>query len=1247
MRLKKLILQGFKSFADRTEFDFEAGGLTCVVGPNGCGKSNVLDAVKWVLGEQRPTSLRGREMTDVIFSGTVRRAPMGLCEATLLFDNQDRTLPIEEDLVQVTRRVFRTGETDYLLNGKAVRLKDFRDLFAGTGLGPGGYAFLEQGKIDSILASNPVDRRRVFEEAAGISRFRARKHECELKLAKLEENLARLGDVVEEVQRQVRSLRVHAGKARSHRELSERLAAVQRTFHLHRHRALVLESAEHHAALGALQADRAEAEAARDRQRVEVEAADAGVAAVLAASAELRARHAELSERARSAAERCRDQERYLQDLEARERARSDEAMESGAARERLQAELVMVRRERDILVRELERAKSLLALEVGQVQALRARGESLLERRVASEEAERERAAGAADLARQEARLDAEIHHRDRRVAELSNRRVLLAAERHELRRRVEERTQALAARGEQVAQRRAEMALAEERAARAEDEVQAAEDRLREIEAELGRRQARRDVLESLLRRQEGLDAGTKAILQEKATNPGFLPGFRGLLLDLFDVELGSARAIEAALGDAAVAIVVDRGEDALQGLRFLVGRGLGSSLFLPLDRLPRVSPVLPAGVQARDPAAAAALGALLQGLSVVSRERFEDVLAGAAAGAPLLVSEDGLRLEADRLLCLPRGGEAQGLVVLRAERLALDRRIPEIRAEAEAARARLAELRAGREEAREQLRSLHLALVREEGAAARLDQELLGAMAEIERKEEEQRIVEGEVQAAAEEAVQLRAGLERVGAERTLCEEERARLRSGLADLDAEQARHAEELDRAQSSWQAAQVSVATAEERSLALDAREADLERSLAEAVRRGETVLAEVAEVARLLARVREEAGREAARLAEAQVQLDGAVAALADREQELEAARSVLAARRQEVEATDRRLAAIQDRIAAAREREGEIRAAAQALEERVQAEHGIPLDELERACPMPPDQGFDFEQAEAEIRELRERIFRLGTVNHAAIEELEAAEARERFILAERTDLERGREELRGILRGIEAESTALFLATFGKVREHFSAIFRRLFGGGKADILLEDESRPLESGIEIKARPPGKELRSITLLSGGERSMTAVALLFAIFRAHPAPCAFLDEVDAALDEDNIERFVRMVEESRGENQFIVITHSKRTMEHADLLYGVTMPERGVSRRVAVRLEQVDEQGRIGRLEAVQEEALPAGATLAASEPLPGSAAEPRTQPLERSPAPPRPLEAPMLARRQRAQSGDEASA
>ena len=1191
MRLQRLSVHGFKSFADRTEFVFEGGGLTCIVGPNGCGKSNVIDAVKWILGEQRPTSLRGREMTDVIFNGTVRRPPMGLAEGTLVFENKARVLAEDSDEVQVTRRVFRTGETEYLLNGRAVRLKDVRDLFAGTGLGNGGYGFMEQGKIDAVLANNPQDRRRVFEEAAGISRFRTRRHETELKLQKVDENLSRLADVVEEISRQIRSLKLHAGKARSYRELTEKLRQVQGRFALARMKALAAAEAEIAAKLSGLYAQRDAAQEAREGAKTQSLTVEGELSTTVESVAQAREEHATLAGRLSSLRETSALQRRYAEDAEARLKTRRNDAAEAHRVAEELTEEEIVIRREAEVLARDVQSTAQLFGAESQRLQQARQESAECTQERIVAEKGLGGVERGIAGAAADEARAEVDLSSQRNTLAACAERQQRVLAGVEDRKRLLGERSGTQGEHTTVLEQRRAGLTNSELDVERLESESSRAHEDLRRIEGDLGRAQARKDVLANTLRRGEGLNEGTLAILAERARRPEFLAGFRGLLLNLFEVEFQDARGVEAALGDAAAALVVADGAEAVEGLRFLREKRLGGAIFLPLDRFQQSEGNLPAGVRASTREIGNVLGALLDGVRVLGRDEFEQELRAGAGSGAMLVSADGDVLRAGRMLSTPRGGHASaGLVTLQAEARRLDKRLVTMVEERDAAKQRSVAVLAQRDSARVLVRELSVSLVKAEGDAARLDQEVLRLVNEMERLSQDRELLLAEEARARDaiEAAELR--VEQTASEHARLLEGRLSAQSRLeAAREREQAQSLE-VDRVQQAVHEVRLAAAKFAEKLDAARARQVFLAAAIRDTRDRGTAATEEEAELARTIQRTRAAYEQEVQEAAGVEASLAGVAQGLAAAEQGADQVRERMRAAAAILESAEKCLGVLAESIAEVRASEGANKAALESLHSHVRDDLGIDLTDFERReaeraealQDVAPAEPTD-EVLETEVRELKERIQRLGNVNLAAVEELESAEQRFEFIVRERDDLVKSKEHLLRVLKSIEEQSTQLFLDTFNAVREHFSVVYRRLFGGGRAEIALETPETPLESGIEIRAKPPGKELQSISLLSGGERSLTAVALLFAIFRAHPAPCAFLDEVDAALDEENTERFVRLVAEWREKSQFIVVSHAKRTMEHADRLFGVTMPERGVSRRVSVRIEQIDEQGNL----------------------------------------------------------------
>ena len=1190
MRLKRLELFGFKSFAERTVLDFETA-LNGIVGPNGCGKSNVVDAVRWVLGETRPTSMRGDEMADVIFKGSASRPPLSVAEVTMVLDNDRGVITERGPEVSVTRRVFKGGEGEYLIDGIKVRLKDVREMLFDTGLGSRGYSVLEQGRIDAVLSANPVDRRSIFEEAAGISRYRQRRKEAENRLKRVEADLVRLEDVVGELEKRSRSLKVQAGKARRFVEARDawRVEGVR----LARHQIWGLERD-----LTELAAEIASLEGRETALRAEREGAEGKVQ------------------------EREREQEALSGEVERLAAGASELAGDVRALDERVTQLAARVTAWEASAVEEQERGREL----EGRLGERReeARG---LDEELAALDAE---AAEAAERAEREAAAVRELQQRygeARRSAEARGERVLeLLHERTSARNTVEHLGQALAPLDERLERARersaeaaANLAAAQATEAEAARAAQAAEVSLAEgqerrsnfereadeLEREVTRLDGERGTLElertrlssrveSLLDRErelEGLDAGARALMEgaEASDGPALVGALRGLVADHLRTDSEHARALDSVLGARAQAVVLADPADAVTVLAWLKERERGLvSLALPgalgraavetvpeevLSR-PGVSGVLRAAVE---PAAGfeALCDVLLSGVVLV-----DDVETGLAlvADFPALrfVTVGGDRIEAGGVV----GGHrevAQGPVGRRS--FAAD-----LEAEVQRADGRIAELSATLE---------GVALAREEKR-----RDLDGLLEEL--ASQRQRLAEsrGAEEGARARAADLAEAAELFRREEQGIEEERRRL--GTEEVEA-QAR----LHRAEGAFEAENRALEEAEGLRSELEAKREELGRTESQA---------------------RIEATRVAARIEAARGRQGDLKRQTAELEAELERARrlaqehhsSSASGRRESEDLAERRVDLLErrgeteERLEALRGRERDGRAAIDELRRRsetvtrdleaVLAEGGerrlaqqkatLERDEILRrvaedfeltaydlAQDFEPESDLDLPALTREVAELRAQMEKLGPVNMDAVTELEEVSGRLDFLTSQRDDLIAGRRTLESTIRTINQESERLFLETFDEIRGHFQTIFRQLFGGGRADVDLDPGAPVLEAGIEITARPPGRETLPISLLSGGQRTMTALALLFAVFRSRPSPFCVLDEVDAALDDANIARFLGLLDSFHADTQFLVVTHNKGTMSACDRLYGVTMAVRGVSNVVSVELSEVDE--------------------------------------------------------------------
>ncbi len=1182
MFLKRAVLHGFKSFADRTEFEF-GPGITSIVGPNGCGKSNLLDAVRWVLGEQSAKSLRGDRMMDVIFSGSRTRKPANFAEVSLVFDNSRGILRSDLPEVAVGRVLYRSGESEYRLNGTACRLKDVRELLLDTGVGVDAYSVIEQGRVDQLLQASPTERREIFEEAAGISRYKLRRLEAQRKLERTRENLARLQDIIEEIERRLRSVKLAAGKARSFLELDAKLRERRSSFALAEYHELESQRSAGQAACDelheAIQDTRASL-AQHDANAMELaQSLQAHDERIQTADAALNADRSRLG----ALEERVVQSRRRVLELQASMQRAHDRALENVAQKNSLEA-----------------RSASMLAALQSAIDVEQTAEVRLAELRVARELAERRLADARRDLDQQRTaafevarrssliqseltQLDSQVHRLNGTIERLSGRRSEIDGERST----VEQRAAGLHQQASALTERQTELSAqlhADDK--RSEELVADATQLDADITSAKESRSAiisRLSLLQDMERRLEGVEAGTRAVLGWRSDAEPEAGGALGLVADLLRIDDPRVGALQPVLATFETHVVVREMAlfvDASQR------RGLpdGSLRVVALDRL-RDKPIASGyettpGFIARAadwaqcsdeirPLADQLLGRVI---IVDTLERALRLAEEALAGY-VFVSLDGWCVRADGRIARGVASAADGLISRKAEIRQLRARQDEVEHGLAVATRRRLEI----ERAQSDLLLRRQATLQEIARLQRQDAELRGELAragdEQQRLERESRLLNAELGQTQRQVDEHRTQAQRLRDESTASGEElRGReqsvdqLAQDLLGLEAEAARVRQEI-------LAAEVEKGRATERRNAAEQASADT--------------------VARLKA-LADEAGRIAAEAEDARVQISAS-------EAEIEAAELDQATLRDQIRLREDELVSmrverqhlkgeIESCGAESRELQRRIEAGESSLHERQMAirelevkrdalvgriKEELDIDLVERHAGYQHAEQ-DWESVRAEINELRTKIQRLGNVNLDAIQELEELTPRYDHLTAQRADLQDAILRLEALIAELDAESKSRFSTAFAQIQTNFQDLFRKLFGGGKADIVLENPEQPLECGIEIVARPPGKEPQTIALLSGGERTMTAVALLLAVFRSRPSPFAILDEVDAALDEANTDRFNRVLQEFLSQSQFVVITHSKRTMAGADVLYGVTMEEPGVSKRVSVRFEE-----------------------------------------------------------------------
>lgn len=1336
--LKSLELFGFKSFADKTVFEFHEG-ITGVVGPNGSGKSNVVDSIKWLLGDQSAKSLRGKEMTDVIFNGSSSRGSAQFAEATLTFDNTTRFLPLDYDIVSVGRRLWKSGDSEYLINNNTARLKDVRELLMGTGAGAASYCIIEQGRVDQILQSNAANRRLIFEEAAGISRFKQRRNEAERRLDRVEQNLLRLTDIVQEVESQVSSIRGQAKKATRYRDLSTQLERFWVGMVADDFRRQSLIRVE-------LQQQKEEASATLSAMRERQELAESQLAE---ADRALAAVDDELREVERSRAE-LRSRMASLDTTLRHHVARESELQSEGV---RLQRQLAMM----DGRVAEAEKEEahlcSVLDLEQSRFDErqqeqqqisdqLDELHDSLDSAQAVIQERRAQLIIGSQEASDLATRLAGLKHNSD----SLRLRHTELAESRHSVQQEVEQLQQQLSVHTQQVAQAAERLKAAEEEADGIQGDRQgllSRQTQSRETLAELREQRsaavARKTVLEDLEDRQEGFGIGVREILrraEEGAVQPWNL--IRGSIADLLDVDMENAALLEVALSGRAQLLVIDRLQPLVEYLNSGRSQIAGRVGFVTLEdaehvRIRETDPHADDSRSTGDDAATHDSAGYRSrrdddtrsrrferhgwsgdlGLGMFDRDWLDSELTSSVSdefvpelkvtwlddngeipparsvfaldGSSInsLAGQPGVIGRADSLARSPRhlpGLAAQLLAdtwvvqslddALRLQKkYGIDYRFVTLQGELVEKDGTLFTGNVRSESAvvsrKSELRRLKNELNRIEHAISERELSLQKLVQSIEEVDEELQVGRDAVKHCSTElrtAQQRQAELQQsanTGASTVArLTEQMEQFEQQLNHLQSETETGSEQLRAAEADTEKLQELISTAEH-SLAADRRqidvlqkqrtEASLELTRTEerllAIREALQRLEEDIEQRRLQqqeADRRHQTGSErqrelslgrlnvAAEISELAV-LDGRFAEEIRRRSE---ARDLLRHRRQEATSAEQQAREIcRQHETSFHEVELKITSIDHQLEtsaERIRDEFQISVEDAvahgrsavvewlteqaDDATTASPQQHAENEDAEdfgieveisvddpqvqqilmsderyEELRtsvdervgKLRRQLRKLGNVGTESLDNLNELETRFERLNSQLLDLEAARDTLREMVRQINVESQRMFVESFECVRGHFRDLFRRLFGGGEADVILEDSEDVLECAIDVVARPPGKELRSISLLSGGEKTMTAVALLLSIFKSRPSPFCILDEVDAALDDANIGRFVGVLKDFQQDTQFIMITHRKPTMAVTDVLYGVTMEESGISKRLVVRFEEIDDKG------------------------------------------------------------------
>ncbi len=1205
LKLKRIELQGFKSFCERSELRFNGEGVAAIVGPNGCGKSNISDAISWVLGEQSAKTLRGTRMEDVIFAGTRDRKPLGMAYVTMtLVDPEvydaaaahkikavENGQPPRKAEVTITRRLFRSGESEYLIDGHMARLRDIQDIFMGTGLGPESYAIIEQGRIGQILSSKPQDRRSVIEEAAGITKFKTRKRLAEAKLESAKQNLARVYDILEEVTRQVNSLKRQASKARRYAELKTDLDARLRVVLAGKYRLL-----ERDAAKTAIDLSMAAAEAkALDEQVAEKEVAheqqQAACYEIEQRLTEARRQLSELNVEAERTRGRLASQVKESGAIEQRIGQAERESEELGARLETLAQEIearqagilaleqqiaqarekmIEINRQREALQGKLREREQ--AIESGRQGALRLLGE-------------------VSQLRNQLAQIDEYLAGIERETARSTREEQMATAEIERLTAARQQLSQSMAQRQMELEsvvadRRRTEEGLAERRRAAAEIQRQ-----IDALKTEVSQIRARKESLEQVLAHRTYTTESVKRLFAALDKGKADLKPL-GVLADYVDVDPQFEKPAEEFLHEELEYVVVESWNEAERGLDFLRAGLDGRATFLVHpESNGNGKPPLPEPAIGPETGIAARLSESLR-LTNGFKDRAADLLPRLSL---CFLAED--RAAAQRLstawphlyFLLPDGVCYHGHTVTGGKKsgagpLAMKREARELGVQLQSRQAALDESLARQDALRQEVIALEAELERLRAAQQAREKDRVALDHEMRKLTEDSNRANSRLSVA-------RLELERLQRDAAKSAEQREKNRAAVAERENRRAELEATLEAQRQELEKLEAEAASIGEEHAATRAELAGIEER-----HRGErAAMARLAEQSREIGNRRntlapeiQRLGEQRARLLADNIALDQKSAQLAEGISDLEGRVNQMAAEsdgmRETLRGGEEELKGLRTAVSAKHEARSQIevdlvrkQAELKYLDETSRKELNCAVEELAPADAPIPD-AVAIAVAEEECNEVRSRIEALGAVNPAAMEEFQEAQQRHDFLSAQRQDLIDSIRDTEKAIQEIDQVSRQKFAEAFEAVNANFRQCFQTLFGGGTGEMRLTDQENAAESGIDIVCSPPGKRLQNVLLLSGGEKALAAVALLMAIFKYQPSPFCVMDEVDAPLDEANIGRLASLLTEMSAQTQFVVITHSKRTMEAAQALYGVTMQEPGVSRLVAVRFNAAE---------------------------------------------------------------------
>lgn len=1188
MFLKRIELTGFKSFADKTEMEF-VRGITAVVGPNGSGKSNISDGIRWVLGEQSAKSLRGGKMEDIIFAGSDARKAVNYGEVSLTLDNEDHTLPLDFSEVTVTRRVHRSGDSEYLINKQSCRLKDITELFMDTGIGREAYSIIGQGRIEEILSTRSEDRRGIFEEASGIVKYKSRKKDASRKLDDTEQNLLRIHDLISELEDQIGPLKDQSEKAIRFKELREQLKHQEISVYVHQIEGIHTAWQEGTTKLESLKDEQLELSTVVSAHDAKLESGRSELRTLeeqIEKQQEQLLRYSEAYEKSEGYGEVLKERKRNLENNREQLMLTLGSVGERSADRQRELADLEL----------KLEQSRLKLADLRKQIEDEEARLEGVADG--ISQSQEEKLKSALLELMNLMANARNEIRYADQQKEQLERRMSRSAEESGKWTARHVELTTSqkglkdkIAELGKELSKLRGDYITESEQLSKRQKLIEETQSGLRKWEQKREAQVSRHETMKEMQDDFDGFILGVKEVL--KGARKGQLQGVHGAVAELISVPEKLEMAIETALGASLQHVVMDNESVSRQAISFLKQRQLGRATFLPLDviRPRQISGSDRGMVEGAD--GFVGIGSELIGYddkyaSIVGSLLGNVVIAESLEQANRIAARCQYRyrvvtLEGD---VVNAGGSMTGGSQHKKNNSLLSRKrqLDQLSGEIEESERQIEKLKQG------------IARLREEQEKASVKLEELRRDGDEKRLEEQR--VSGDLKQIEQELRHVQEQVESTGAERSGFESEVRGLEEARKQATAE-------LERLEKEEKAAHEAIRNAESARKANETAKEELQGKLTSMKVSEGKIDQEIFSLEEQLRRLRQDVGSQDKELRQNRnllhtIEQDLASNALEAVKQKedmnsyrlkkeetagsLDFARAERTAltRKLEIEESktkDQRqaLKEVEDKLRSTEVAVGRLDVELDNILRKLSDDYELSYELAKQRYPVPED----VPAAQAEVQRLKRSIASLGEVNLGAIEEYQRVHERYTFLSGQKDDLVEAKTTLYQVIREMEDEMSKRFKQTFDAIRKQFGTVFSKLFGGGRADLMLIDPEHLLETGIDIVAQPPGKKLQNLQLLSGGERALTAMALLFAILQVKPVPFCVLDEVEAALDEANVVRFAQYLREFSEQTQFIVVTHRKGTMEEADVLYGVTMEEGGVSKLVSVRLE--DEEAEI----------------------------------------------------------------